>query len=296
MKGAKPKSRAKCRTFVAKIREALASQGGCRGRHVGVPQGGALSGLIANWVLSEADQAVERRLKGGFYARFCDDIIIVGADRHQCRLARDRYLKAMKRLRLPVHPVKNGLTYGRRYYDEKSKGPYRWVKSTPGEAVPRGAAPWVSFLGNQVDAEGNVRVRRRSVQNHQIALKAERNRALWLLEHRTLRKGVTLRGVAKAFATRIVSKRVGYLRAGPFAVGTGEMSWMASFDKINGPAAEHQLRELDAWRQRLLHPLLKGANFYFGRPASYYGYYEEVARPGHGRPPRPIVRMGYSAL
>lgn len=296
VKGAKEKSREKCRVYVEKIREALDTLGERPDARVGVPQGGALSGLIANWVLSAADRAVERKLKDGFYARFCDDIVIVSGSKHDCLLARNRYLRAMKRLRLPVHPMKNNLVYGPGYYEAKSKGPYRWVAAAHGERVLRGTAPWVSFLGNQVNADGEVRVRASSIQKHQVALTAERDRALWLINNCVLRKGVTPRGVARALATRIVSKGVGYLRSGPFAAGNGEMSWMSAFDRIEGLAAERQLRALDSWRQRLLHPLVKGDGFYFGRPASYHGYYEEVARPGHGERPRPIARLGYSAL
>ena len=296
VKGARPKSREKCCAYVEKIREALGALGERPDARVGIPQGGALSGLIANWVLATADRAVERKLKGGFYARYCDDIVIVCDNKRDCRLARDRYLRAMKRLRLPVHPMKNSLAYGPRYYEAKSKGPYRWMSMFSGTPLLRGTAPWVSFLGNQVNAVGEVRVRASSIKRHQVALKAERNRALWLIDNCVLRKGVSERDVARVLATRIVSKGVGYLRVGPFAAGKGEMSWMSAFEKIHGRAAEHQLRDLDAWRQRLLHPLIKGAGFYFGRPASYHGYYEEVARPGHGKRLRPIARLGYSAL
>ena len=69
---------------------------------VGVPQGGAISMLIANWVLDIADRRVERwGDESLFYARFCDDIVIAHPDRRKCRAARDRYLRALERLLLP---------------------------------------------------------------------------------------------------------------------------------------------------------------------------------------------------
>lgn len=82
VKGCKPKCRTKCEEYVGKIREALGKMDG----DVGVPQGGAISMLIANWVLDVADRRVERWGDADlFYVRFCDDIVIVHQDREKCR-------------------------------------------------------------------------------------------------------------------------------------------------------------------------------------------------------------------
>ena len=304
-KGCKPKNMKECEAYVGKIRDALGKRGG----DVGVPQGGAISMLIANWVLDAADRRVERWGDADlFYARFCDDIVIVHPDREKCRAARDRYLRALERLLLPYHPMAKRIPYGEAFYAAKSKGPYCWRElRKPDE---RGVSPWVSFLGNQVRFDGDVRVRQDSIDRHVAALRAERRKFLGLLHAAqregsgiTMRKGtkkhpVTQGGVAQAMMKSMVAKGVGYLRSGPFSA-MGDMCWMSAFPDVCGADCEHQLRQLDAVRANILYPLQKmvGAKYYLGRPASYCGFLDRVARPavGAGRH-RWVARLGYSGL
>jgi hypothetical protein len=53
---------------------------------IGIPQGGALSGLIANIILNVADKVVLET--GAFYLRFCDDMIILHPDKSNCERAK----------------------------------------------------------------------------------------------------------------------------------------------------------------------------------------------------------------
>ena len=305
LKGCKSKCAEKCEAYVGKIREALGKMDG----DVGVPQGGAVSMLIANWVLDVADRRVEHwGDENLFYARFCDDIVIVHPDREKCRAARDRYLRALERLLLPYHPMAKRIPYGEAFYAAKSKGPYCWRElRKPGE---RGVSPWVSFLGDQVRFDGDVRVRQDSIDRHVAVLRAERRKFLWLLHASqregsgvTMRKGtqahpVTRGGVAQAMMKSMVAKGVGYLRAGPFAA-MGDMCWMSAFPDVCGADCEHQLRQLDAVRANILYPLQKmaGTKHYLGRPASYCGFLDRGARPavGEGRH-RWVARLGYEGL
>lgn len=312
LEGAKSHSFEKCRGYVEKIKEALAATGKrCGMNHalqVGVPQGGAISMLIANWVLDIADKRVESRAdKELFYARFCDDILIVHPDKRKCQAARDRYLRALKRLRLPYHLVRNGIPYGEEFYAAKSKGPHVWRElRTPHE---RGAAPWVSFVGNQLKYSGEVRVRQESVSRHVASMKEARGKMLGLLyESEREDGGIQLRmgtracpvskeRVIEAMVRTLVGKGVGYLRSGPFAAG--DMCWLSAFPDIWGREAELQLRRLDSIRARVLYPLQKqmGSRHYLGRPASYYGFLARVARPAVGSDRKlRVARIGYSGL
>ena len=305
LKGCKPKNMKECEAYVGKIRDALGKRGG----DVGVPQGGAISMLIANWVLDMADRRVERWGDANlFYARFCDDIVIVHPDRRKCRAARDRYLRALERLLLPYHQMAKRIPYGEAFYEAKSKGPYCWrALCKPKE---RGVSPWVSFLGNQVRFDGDVRVRQDSIDRHVAALRAEQRKFLGLI-HASQREGsgvamrkgakehpVTQSGVAQVMMKSMVAKGVGYLRSGPFTA-TEDMCWMSAFPDVCGAACEHQLRQLDAVRADILYPLQKilGTKHYLGRPASYCGFLERVARPavGEGRHRR-VARLGYEGL
>lgn len=303
LKGGKPKCYAKCEEYVGRVREALGERNG----EVGVPQGGAISMLIANWVLGVADQRVERWGDANlFYARFCDDIVIVHPDREKCRAARDRYLRVLERLLLPYHPMAKRIPYGEAFYEAKSKGPYCWRElRKPDE---RGVSPWVSFLGNQVRFDGDVRVRQDSIDRHVAALRAERRKFLGLLHAAqregsgiTMRKGtkahpVTQGGVAQAMMKSMVAKGVGYLRSGPFSA-MGDMCWMSAFPDVCGVDCEHQLRQLDAVRANILYPLQKmaGTKHYLGRPASYCGFLDRVERPAVGEGRR-VARLGYEGL
>ena len=305
LKGCKPKNMKECEAYVGKIREAL----GTRDGDVGVPQGGAISMLIANWVLDVADRRVERWGDANlFYARFCDDIVIAHPDLEKCRAARDRYFRALERLLLPYHPMARRIPYGEAFYEAKSKGPYCWRElRKPDE---RGVSPWVSFLGNQVRFDGDVRVRQDSIDRHIAALKAEQRKFLGLLHAAqregsgiAMRKGskshpVTQGGVARGMMKSMVAKGVGYLRSGPFSA-MGDMCWMSAFPDVCGKDCEHQLRQLDAVRANILYPLQKmaGTKHYLGRPASYFGFLDRVARPavGEGRH-RWVARLGYEGL
>lgn len=174
----------------------------------------------------------------------------------------------------------------------------------------RGVSPWVSFLGNQVRVDGDVRVRQDSIDRHVAVLRAERRKFLGLLHAAqregsgiTMRKGtkahpVTQGGVAQAMMKSMVAKGVGYLRSGPFSA-MGDMCWMSAFPDVCGVDCEHQLRQLDAVRANILYPLQKkaGTKHYLGRPASYCGFLDRVERPavGEGRHQR-VARLGYEGI
>jgi hypothetical protein len=73
---------------------------------IGVPQGGALSGVVANAVLHSADKRLDLVCAGRdvTYLRYCDDMILVSSDREACAGAFECYKSAATHLRLPIHP------------------------------------------------------------------------------------------------------------------------------------------------------------------------------------------------
>jgi hypothetical protein len=130
--------------------------------------------LFFELVLDNADRAVIYKTPDPdlFYARFCDDIIIIHPDERKCQAAFDRYLKALSVEKLPVHepvPIKE---YSRNVYDIKSKHPFPWGKpegkfdtATPATGR-RDIVPWISFLGYQVRYDGVIRIRKSSLEKH----------------------------------------------------------------------------------------------------------------------------------
>ena len=239
----------------------------------GIPQGGSLSPVLANMVMAQADEAVLAFASDGlFYARYCDDMVIVATDEALCRRAMDAYFAALDRLHLPPHPVAD-FRYGVEYFEAKSKGPFRWCAAEQGTP---GCAPWVSFLGNQVRFDGAVRVRKDTVRKHVLKIKEEVGTAIRLWERLggKLRAGVKKAFFYKALRRRLVAKGVGYLRAGP--IPKDGICWAAAFPNLTKNAfCARQMRSLDFVRERALGAVrrvlgLKGMRF-LGRPSSYYG-------------------------
>ena len=74
---------------------------------IGVPQGGALSGLIANMVLDFADKKVVNSSNSKLlYVRFCDDMVIIHPHKKECRKTSEIYANALKELHLIPHEFK----------------------------------------------------------------------------------------------------------------------------------------------------------------------------------------------
>lgn len=72
---------------------------------IGVPQGGALSGLIANIYLNQAD--IKLRNCNVLYQRFCDDMIIISNNLQECKNAKEIYEASLYELKLFPHKFKD---------------------------------------------------------------------------------------------------------------------------------------------------------------------------------------------
>jgi hypothetical protein len=151
---------------------------------VGLPQGAALSPLIANMVLNEIDEHVlEEKMQNGritdpelLYIRYCDDIVLMHTDLKQCTNLIQRYQQVLEQYALRYHPFKHvaqmkdgktlladGNTYP--YWTKaKSKAPYLWGDGM-GDAVR-----WIGFLGYEICRTGELRIRKSSVAAQAIRL------------------------------------------------------------------------------------------------------------------------------
>ncbi len=74
------------------------------GSKIGVPQGGAISGLIANLLLNQVDKNVVKSSDEKLlYIRFCDDMIIIHPKKQQCQKASMTYRNSLLKLKLVPH-------------------------------------------------------------------------------------------------------------------------------------------------------------------------------------------------
>lgn len=265
----------------------LGDQANCLLRR-GLPQGGSLSTVLANMVLSVADDAVaaidDWQL---FYSRFCDDVVFVHPDEMACRKAMAVYADALLKLDLPMHPVKpfvykplDGMATT--YYAIKSKGPFRWRQAMPGEA---NCAPWLSFLGSQIRFDGETRIRKESIQKHIRALGRETAKVVRELESGDLHNEDLGKRWFCRFRNRLIAKGVGYVTAKVEDCG---MCWAGAFPNVTACSdTKMQMRRLDCVREGMLTKVWRmlpeqvrlGHHRYKGRPYSYFGFLEKAVRP-----------------
>lgn len=259
---------------------------------LGIPQGGALSPLIANMFLTDVDGAVQAGGKDEnlFYVRFCDDMIIAHTEKGKCAAAMERYMEAVREKFLPVHQApEGGFVYGKVYYGLKTKGPFAWKSAAVGA---KDEAPWVSFLGNQIDFEGKVRIRQETIERHIEKLRKERDKFAWWMKKKDFSR-LEEQTLCTRYVLKMISKGIGFMNAGE--ISDDGMCWLAAF-----PAAvdnyskdcERQMHLLDSVRDRLLWPYIKyfkppkrkdgkeyERRFFFGRPYSYFGFLKQLSRP-----------------
>ena len=94
-----------------------------------MPQGGALSGLIANIVMHFVDHAVLGEIKDSdiLYCRFCDDMILIGEDKVKVKSTFDCYNQAICKSHLIPHPKKAiEIKSMKEFWEGKTCGPYEW--------------------------------------------------------------------------------------------------------------------------------------------------------------------------
>jgi retron-type reverse transcriptase len=222
---------------------------------IGVPQGGALSGLIANIYLNQAD--IELKKSDVFYQRFCDDMIIIAKDFETCDTAKNIYEEELKKLKLFPHNFKSvnelketisGETKLLKFWEGKSKGPYEWGK------VEDNAFPWIGFVGYEMDYLGNIRVRKKS-----LLKELEKQKTIIREIKNAVKKGMRKpKGTATESAiNRLIGMSVGRIGLDNFDEVSTDMCWKNGFRELT--VNEHsigQIKQLDRNRSKHYYKLL----------------------------------------
>lgn len=222
---------------------------------IGVPQGGALSGLIANIVLNEADENVLKT--NVFYIRFCDDMLIIHKDENICVDAKTIYESSLKELKLVQHKFKSKLTdkgklgtvTTKPFWRAKSKGPYKW------DSIENGGFPWISFVGYEIHHKGNLRVRKKSLDKElkkQKKIVSEIENAITLGQRKV--KGY----VVESAINRLIGMSVGRIGLNNFEEVSSDMCWKNGFKELRlNDDSKRQIKQLDRNRSKLYYDLLK---------------------------------------
>lgn len=222
---------------------------------IGVPQGGALSGLIANIVLNEADKKVLKT--NVFYIRFCDDMLIIHKDESRCKKAKIIYENSLKELKLVPHKFKDKLTdkgksktiTTKPFWHTKSKGPYKW------DSIENGGFPWISFVGYEIHHKGNIRVKKKSLDKElkkQKKIVNEIENAIKLGQRKV--KGY----VVESAINRLIGMSVGRIGLNSFEEASSDMCWKNGFKELRlNDDSKRQIKQLDRNRSKLYYDLLK---------------------------------------
>ena len=257
-------------------------------KQIGLPQGGSLSGLLSNLVLASVDYSVRSlKMDDLLYARYCDDIIIVGKRKEDCQKAFDACRTRLESLGLRSYPCKQDVVYGSDYYTDKSKGPFAWGNPS----VVTNAIPWVSFLGYSIRYDGSARLRKETLLGHVKSIREECETFLANAEKAGFRHSVDKQKAIESFLYRLLAKGTGRIHVEPIK-GLGRC-WLSAFRFIGeSKAGLKQMRYLDYVRTSAIDRLLrklgvrlgdekkegKRETLYLGKPFSFYGSCERLRR------------------
>ena len=145
-------------------------------KKIGVPQGGALSLLIANVVLNDIDShVINKNDKQLFFSRFCDDMVLMHTNLDACRSAIVTYTNELNAHYLVYHKfsnisdLKNGNLTLKRFWQEKSHMPFLWGSGPNGHN-------WVGFLGYEMNRKGQIRLRLSNVEKFEVHIRSKFHR------------------------------------------------------------------------------------------------------------------------
>ncbi len=214
---------------------------------IGIPQGGALSGLIANAVLHSIDKKISSLQDGNLlYLRFCDDMLIIHPHREKCQQAFQLYLSGLQSKKLIVHdPVAAPYDTAKKFWSEKSKSCYRW-----GNESGMGS-PWIGFVGYEVHYQGHIRVRKSSLlkeMKKQFRVVGDLKK---ILKDPHCRSGKG--SIYESVASRLIGMSVGRINLWNYQQIPNEMCWVSGYKLLtDNKYSRIQLKRLDSSRNRLL--------------------------------------------
>lgn len=253
---------------------------------IGVPQGGALSGFIANLVLHSVDQRVLRFQDASLlYVRFCDDMMILHPNRSVCELAFNSYLNGISSKKLVAHiHVMPPFDSKKEFWRQKSKKCYLW-----GGDHSKGS-PWIAFVGYEIHYKGFTRVRKSSL-NKEMKKQQDTTSVLRKLLFDPKRRS-SGKAIYESAANRLIGMSIGRVSLWNYRTQKNEMCWINGFTLLNdNKYSAVQLKRLDRSRSKLLRYLKRKSaaldktdkveesnkdrsiskqKIYYGRPFSYY--------------------------
>jgi hypothetical protein len=250
-----------------------------RTERIGIPQGGAISCLIANILLTHVDRIVNVNADNDtYYGRFCDDMVLMHTEKEKCESLLNAYQKALKEVKLISHKPLPFKEYGKNFWDEnlKSKLPYKWAINFNTKKRSKKNVPWLSFVGYQIRYDGVVRIRNKSIKKELKKQVSETDKII-----NVVRKTPRINSMAIKFRLqqRLISMSVSRFKFGSSKIS---MCWCAGFKVLkSNPNLTNQIRRLDRNREKQIKRLelnVKGVKSPIKKakkevtPLKYYGH------------------------
>lgn len=223
-----------------------------RNAKIGVPQGGAISGLIANLVLDYADtQIINLKIPNLLYVRFCDDMVIIHPSQKVCKKASHIYSNSLKDLHLIPHEFESNLKNTPDSFwsaDIKSKLPYKWYSNSSN------SFPWFGFVGYEVHYYGSLRVRKSSLLKEKKKQKEVVNQIINAVKEGKRKNDGT---ICESAANRLIGMSVGRVTMKNFENIENDMCWVNGFKKLSdNKHLRAQLKDLDRYRAKQMSKLI----------------------------------------
>jgi len=261
---------------------------------IGVPQGGALSGLIANIYLNQAD--VELAKTSVLYLRFCDDMIIIHTNRIECENAKARYIETLKNLKLFPHKfsleqeliiitgdLNNQKSNFKPFWSGKSKGPYKWGN------IRDNGFPWIGFVGYEIKFTGDIRIRKKSLEKE---LKKQKTIIKEIKDAIAIGMRKPKGSATESAVNRLIGMSVGRIGLNNFNEVSTDLCWKNGFQALTiNESSSRQVKQLDRNRSKQYYKFLKSVKepelepkenenrqiIKYNKPFSYF--YQVLERP-----------------
>lgn len=255
---------------------------------LGIPQGGPLSGLFANLVQNQVDEAIITLNDPDLlYLRYCDDMIMLHIDENKLAKAYNLYQEKIKENKLFIHsPINiNTKWYSRKVYDVKSKSPYKW-----GNASLR-QIPWISFVGYQIHYSGEIRVRKASIKKEQTKQYKLVNKTIADIKKYGIKK--SKEEIKDSVNKRLIGMSVGRIFLSD-TKNNSSLCWSYGFSELTkNKYSLYEMKLLDRSRKKAYGDFCKFLNtlpkeekndvdcsdkkvtrqiIYYGKPYSYYNW------------------------
>lgn len=256
-------------------------------KRIGIPQGGALSGFIANLVLNEVDENL-MNLKDPdlLYLRYCDDMIMIHTNKRKLKKAARIYKKVTQKNRLFIHKPVKVKKYDKSFYKSKSRNIYEWGD------IHQGKIPWISFVGYQIGFNGEVRIREASIRKEINKQNKIVSNAILQISQFPIKNPLS---VIRSVIQRLLGMSVGHVNL--FSQNLSPtLCWTSGFSKVNNNVyTKQQMKGLDKNRCRQIKKLCYEVHkhtppkendeivktstkdpeiIYSGKPFSYYYWLE----------------------